>query len=111
MKNWIDLREPPESLVALALSTDCDTRSCASHDLGNYAHVKTVEILMILLDDEWWRVRSGAIDSLTHILAYEHLASYKQSVGLAISAHLEIEHDRETTIRIISNFIAHPVIL
>lgn len=83
MKNkWIDFREPPQCLVDLTLLC----AESAIRDLANYAHERTVEILVPFLDNN--QTCSSTINSLFKILSYEHLANYRLDISEKIAQFL-----------------------
>ena len=114
MKNsvaWVDLREPPQSLIDLALSKNHEANQVAADDLANYAHEKSVELLVQLLDSKYDRTRDNAIDSLKNILSHNHLAGFRYVISEKITQYLSEDEDRYATVDFLSsNMISQLVI-
>ncbi len=111
MASWVDLREPPESLLRLVSSDVRDDRYKAACDLRIYANVASIEALLFLLNDKDDHTRTSAISSLDRILAFEDLKQFKPLVGPIIAEHFSIPEDRHRVVWTIDTYLDNPDIL
>lgn len=111
IKSWIDFREPPKALLNQVKSKIYDSRWTGADDLGNYAHEKSVEALLPLIEDERSIVRHSAILALARILTYKKLSKFKITVGRAIAPHLWIDDDVHICLVVLPVFITDQIVL